>query len=331
MWARDSLPPAMITFLVLDIIAVGLRVFVRTRMSKSFGYDDWAMCFALVGYVTLCALTFVSVNNGYGADEMRPEWDPITAVKFFVASTLAYVVLVGIAKISVALVLYRIAVTNKPIRALLIASMVILMIWTTITTLIVAFQCTPLSLAWGEGTGTCLPAYVLANTGYSISTMDIASSFLYAGLPVLLLKGVQLSPRMKASIIVLLGLGIVSSIATVIRLKYLIDVANLTSATGVEAANAYLTTFVYSITELGLTIFTASLAALRPLLKFLPFGNNGKSGQSYGSSKKKSELNSNMGPPVKLDDLESSASQEHIVPEGHIQKQTQYRVEYSQV
>lgn len=58
--------------------------------------------------------------------------------------------------------------------------MVILTIWTTVTTLIVAFQCTPLPVAWGEGTGTCLPAYVLANTGYSISAMDIASSFLYA-------------------------------------------------------------------------------------------------------------------------------------------------------
>ncbi|KAI0842736.1 hypothetical protein F5Y06DRAFT_72219 [Hypoxylon sp. FL0890] len=330
MWARDSLPPAMITFLVLDVIAVGLRAFVRTRMSKSFGYDDWAMCGALVGYITLCTLTFVSIGNGYGADEVRPEWNPVTAVKFFVASTLAYVIVVYIAKISVALVLYRIAVTNKPIRLLLVISMVILTVWTIVTTLIVALQCTPLSLTWGEGTGTCLPAYVLANTGFSISAMDIASSFLYAGLPMLLLRGVQLSPRMKASIIILLGLGVVSSIATVIRLKYLIDVANLTSATGVEASNAYLTTFVYSVTELGLTIFTASLAALRPLLKFLPFGNPNSS-NGYGQSKKKSELRSDMGPPVKLDDLDTSASQEHIIPQGHIQKETQYRVEYSSV
>ncbi|KAI1412485.1 hypothetical protein F5Y13DRAFT_162794 [Hypoxylon sp. FL1857] len=330
MWARDSLPPAMITFLVLDVIAVGLRTFVRTRMSKSFGYDDWAMCGALVGYITLCALTFVSIGNGYGADEMRPEWNPVTAVKFFVASTLAYVIVVYVAKVSVALVLYRIAVTNKPIRLLLVISMVVLTIWTIITTLIVAFQCTPLSLAWGEGTGTCLPAYVLANTGYSISAMDIASSFLYAGLPVLLLKGVQLSVRMKTSVIILLGLGVVSSIATVIRLKYLIDVANLTNPTGVEASNAYLTTFVYSVTELGLTIFTASLAALRPLLKYVPFGNS-TSNNGYGHSKKKSELRSDMGPPVKLDDLDTSASQEHIIPQGHIQKETQYRVEYSNV
>lgn len=47
-WARDSLPPAIYTFLALNSIAVGLRVFVRTCMSKSFGYDDYAMVVAFV-------------------------------------------------------------------------------------------------------------------------------------------------------------------------------------------------------------------------------------------------------------------------------------------
>ncbi|KAI1390397.1 uncharacterized protein F4822DRAFT_428734 [Hypoxylon trugodes] len=344
MWeeARDSLPPVIYTFLVLDIIAVALRAFVRIRLSKSFGYDDFAMVFALVckilenrraGFILLCTFTLISLNNGYGSAEMRPEWNPITGVKFFVASTLAYVIVVYVAKVSVALVLYRIAVTNKPIQKLLIGSIVVLTIWTITSATIVGLQCQPLSMSWGEmpkdGKGTCLPAYVLANVGYSISSMDIVSSFLYSGLPILLLKGVQLSLRTKVSVMILLGLGIVSSIATVIRLKYLVDVAKLTTSVGVEASNAYLTTFVYSVTELGLTIFTASLAALRPLLKFLPFGNS--TSQGYGSSKKKSEIRSNMGPPVKLDDLDVSGSQEHIVPQGKIQKETEYEVHYSNV
>lgn len=85
---------------------------------------------------------------------------------------------------------------------------------------------------------------ILGNTGFSISAMDIISSFLYATIPIFLLRGVQLSLRMKVSVIALLGLGVVSSVATVIRLKYLVDVANLKSAVGPEAMNAYLTTFV---------------------------------------------------------------------------------------
>jgi hypothetical protein len=164
--------------------------------------------------------------------------------KYFVASTITYIVVLFVAKLSVALVLLRIAVTSKAVRILLMCSIGVLTIWTTVSTFIVAFQCVPLSMAWGVGKGTCLPAATLAATGYSISAMDISSSLLYAALPIYLLKGVQLSIKVKSSIICLLGLGVASSVVTIIRLKYLIDVGNLKEPTGVEAANAYLTTFV---------------------------------------------------------------------------------------
>ena len=36
------------TLLVSSVIACGLRIYVRTRMVKNFGFDDWAMCAALV-------------------------------------------------------------------------------------------------------------------------------------------------------------------------------------------------------------------------------------------------------------------------------------------
>ncbi|KAI0541702.1 hypothetical protein GGR58DRAFT_455868 [Xylaria digitata] len=332
-WARDSLPPAIYTFIVLNSIAVGLRIFVRTCMSKSFGYDDIAMVVAFGGFITLCALTLVSLKNGYGDIELKPQYNVSEAVRFFVASTITYVIVLYVAKLSVALVLLRIAVTSKGVRILIICSIVALTIWTTVTTLIVALQCRPLSLAWGEGTkGTCLPAAVLANTGYSISAMDIASSFLYAGLPAYLLKGVQLSTKVKASIIVLLGLGVASSVVTIIRLKYLVDVGNLKSPTGIEAANAYLTTFVYSITEVGLTLFTGSLAALRPLLKLVPFGQTtGKGYGTYGPSTKQSNVREEMGNGMKLQDFNDAESQDFIVPKGRVHKTVQYEVKYSDV
>lgn len=33
---------------VSSVIACGLRIYVRTRMVKNFGLDDWTMCAALV-------------------------------------------------------------------------------------------------------------------------------------------------------------------------------------------------------------------------------------------------------------------------------------------
>ncbi|KAI9897329.1 hypothetical protein N3K66_007185 [Trichothecium roseum] len=245
MWARDAIQPAIYVFLALNFVCVGLRVYVRTVVSKAFGYDDYAMILAYAGYVALCACTMVSVSNGYADDQPNPKYDMITAVKFFVISTIEYVILVFVAKVSVALVLYRLASnTSIVIRRVLEVSMGVMLIWTIVTSVMVGLQCRPLSLAWGVGKGTCLNPMVLGNVGYAISAMDVASSILYASLPVFLLKGVQMSSKVKISVIILLGLGIVSTVATFLRLKFLVDVANMSSSTGPEAMNAYLTTFV---------------------------------------------------------------------------------------
>jgi hypothetical protein len=36
------------TLLIASVIALGLRVYVRLRLVKNFGFDDWCMCCALV-------------------------------------------------------------------------------------------------------------------------------------------------------------------------------------------------------------------------------------------------------------------------------------------
>lgn len=132
-----------------------------------------------------------------------------------------------ISKLSVGLVLFRLAEARQYVRLSLQISMGILTVWTAITVLTVALQCRPLAAAWGEGTGTCVSGTVISNTGYSYSSMDIATSWFYAVgklgsvtsmpganisiqlLPIYLLRDVQLSLRLKTSVIILLGLGVV--------------------------------------------------------------------------------------------------------------------------
>jgi hypothetical protein len=83
------------------------------------------------------------------------------------------------AKISVALVLYRIATMAPVIRRVLVGSMAVLSVVSVTALFIFAFQCRPLSVAWGVGEGTCLPGSTIANTAYAVSAADIAFSWLY--------------------------------------------------------------------------------------------------------------------------------------------------------
>lgn len=86
--------------------------------------------------------------------------------------------------------------------------------------------------------------------------------------------------------------------------------------------------FDSSATEVGLAIFCASLAALKPLLKFIPW--------VPGSSKGTSKFDSNLeprGPSIRLQDRQvENGSEESILQNTsrNIQKTTHYEVHYEE-
>ncbi|KAL7929939.1 hypothetical protein V8C35DRAFT_330830 [Trichoderma chlorosporum] len=325
MTPRESFWSVMVAFVVLNSITVGLRLWLRIS-SRSFGYDDWATCVAFGVFLVFCAFEFRALGYGYGATEMLPGYNPVLAAEYFVIAQLLYLIAQLAAKISVALVLYRIATMAPLIRRTLMASMAVMSIVSIVTIFIFAFQCRPLSVAWGVGTGTCLPGSTIANAAYAVSAADILFSWLYGLLPIYLLWSVQISMRTKIVVSILLGFGAVSCIATILRLSYAVKVSQLSSTAAAQAVDLLLTATIYSATEVGLAIFCASLAALKPLLKFIPW----IPGSSKGTSKFESGLEP-RGPSIRLQDRQvDTGSEESILPNGHqqIQKTTHYQVSY---
>ncbi|KAM0401799.1 hypothetical protein ACHAQC_002492 [Fusarium culmorum] len=93
--------------------------------------------------------------------------------------------------------------------------------------------------------------------------MDVTISWFYALLPVYMLYKTQLRLKIKIMITVLLGRSAVSSIAIIVRIKYLVDLSRLTSASGGlathDAVEITLEGTVYSIIEIALSILAATL------------------------------------------------------------------------
>lgn len=93
---------------------------------------------------------------------------------------LLYVISQYIAKVGVALMIFRIATSSSVlIRRFIIASLVCLTLLDGVVFFIFALQCYPLSVAWGEGTGTCLSAKVVVGGSYAHSALDILLTFAY--------------------------------------------------------------------------------------------------------------------------------------------------------
>ncbi|KUI63764.1 hypothetical protein VM1G_10480 [Cytospora mali] len=112
MGLHDELVGLIIFFIVLNTITVGLRLYVRTTVTKgAFGWDDVAL---VITYYN------VAMND----------------VCYIISGTV---------KVSVALVLYRLD-TRRFIRVTLIADMIICCVWTIVATLVLGLGCLELSL-----------------------------------------------------------------------------------------------------------------------------------------------------------------------------------------
>jgi hypothetical protein len=107
----------------------------------------------------------------------------------------------GLVKLAVAMVLYRLAATKR-LRWLLIGSMVVVVIWTTVMTLFSSWICAK------GGSSNFASSQTCANVGFFRTVSNIFIDYFYALLPIHMLRGVQMSRKLKASALFLLGLGI---------------------------------------------------------------------------------------------------------------------------
>ncbi|KAK7931349.1 hypothetical protein PG985_002061 [Apiospora marii] len=258
---RGKLIGAMSTFLIVDGAALAARVYVRTRMlgRNALGLDDLVLCLTYSGFVIACAMGFTSMAYGFAADDKRPYYDKDRAEQFYYANQLTVYISSGLVKFAVALVLLRIPMTKR-VRWVLLGSMVVVAVWTVVMTLYSSWFCATKGSSNYAGSATC------SNVGYFRTSTNIIIDYFYAFLPIYMLWDVQMSFKMKASVLLLLGLGAFASSATIVKLVVII---RLIHAKAAEADDLHYDLLLWADIELGLAILATSAAALRPLLKYV--------------------------------------------------------------
>jgi hypothetical protein len=112
-------------------------------------------------------------------------------------------------KLSYAIFLLRLAIERRYVWTLR-ASMIVVTIWSTALFFWDIFQCNPVQAQWdytipGE---RCVSSQQIVAAAYALSAMTIISDWLYALLPIPMIWNVKMTKQAKATVIVLLGLGI---------------------------------------------------------------------------------------------------------------------------
>ena len=247
-----------------------------------------------------CSFVFAGVHFGLGHHNLNVPEEPqieatkvqptislsrcmLTSSQYQALITILYVVNMMFIKLSIGLFLLRLAVQKRYIWILRI-SMVIILIWSVAIVFYQFFQCKPVAFQWDNRIpgGICAPAEAFVAAAYSISVMTIVSDWLYSIMPIFMIWNVKMSVQKKFTVGLVLSLGIFASVATLIRLKYLIELAD-------PSDQLYTAThaMVWTIIEPGIAIVAASLVTIRPLL-------NSWNLQGFGSSKN----TSNYGRPA---------------------------------
>ncbi|KAI0597247.1 hypothetical protein F4775DRAFT_263937 [Biscogniauxia sp. FL1348] len=266
-----------VSFSILCTIVIVLRVYVRVRMGN-FGLEDWLMCIGYVINMAHNAIISYGTFTGIGTpDDHIP--GGATGVIYMEGAKTVFLwqvfFLSGFVfiKSSICLTLLRIAVI-KWHRITFWTLIIISVVSTLVVDIYILLQCQPIERTWGEKPGTCIPIIVSVIITFIISGLNIITDVTTALLPFLMLKKAQMARRKKLSVIAVLSLGVLASIATLCRLPF---------GTAYFAPKDYLVglgdIILWTVVECDLALIAGSLPMLAPLLR-----NKGKPNDSYKRS-----------------------------------------------
>ena len=110
-------------------------------------------------------------------------------------------------KISIALLILRIVVARHHTYVIII-SIVLVALWSLTEWLFLIFQCRPVQFQWDRTieNGFCIGNFVSAALAFSV--MSIVSDWFYALLPIPVLWSLKINLQLKASVGLLLSLGL---------------------------------------------------------------------------------------------------------------------------
>ncbi|CAI6100397.1 unnamed protein product [Clonostachys chloroleuca] len=255
-------------FLALSWIAVTLRTYTRAYLIRSFCTNDWIMLIAQVTFTIYSGFLYAGLEAGIGRHNAAIEDADreVAALKWQALAISMYIVLMLLIKLSIGFFLLRITIHMTAYVRIIRASLALIFISSAVVFFWNIFQCIPVEKQWDYRImyGQCVQPDEIVVVAYVMSAITIVTDFFYALIPIPMVWKVKMTIQAKATVVLILGMGIFASVATTVRIRLLPTMANLDDVlyAGTDA-------MIWTIIEAALAIIAASLATIRPLLRVL--------------------------------------------------------------
>ncbi|PNS13816.1 hypothetical protein CAC42_1307 [Sphaceloma murrayae] len=246
-----------VVFLALSWIAMLLRIYVRTFMVKSWGWDDTLMVLSMLTFTVECGLTFVITTRPETLTFKQLE---AVAIEILISSSM-YLATSILFKLSLAIFFLRF-LQDLWQRRVVIAGTILYSVFGITFIVLLNTQCgNPRTFFLNQISRHCGAWHIFRPLNYTYAATNALTDWIFALIPITMVRAMNIPLRARVSACFLLGLGVISSIVSLVRMKY---IEGLDLNVQLFPSPAIGTT---SCLELGLGLTAASCATLRPLFR----------------------------------------------------------------
>ncbi|KAI0018203.1 hypothetical protein F4780DRAFT_752443 [Xylariomycetidae sp. FL0641] len=218
-----------VTAIVLGVLSasiVGLRIWVRAGFSgavnRTWGMDDWLCVIGFLPFIPSVPFAVLAARYGVGthdADLASPLYS-VRAYEFVIYWELLYFISSTVIKCSIGFACIRIDKRRRILYPVCV-NMSVMVIIAVLAIIFVFANCKPLAATWNPALGTCQKAITLETVSYIVSAVQMATDWTCSIIPCFIVAHLQMPPRKKVAVVFVLGLGILASIATIVRMPLL--------------------------------------------------------------------------------------------------------------
>ncbi|KAL7777830.1 hypothetical protein CFE70_004501 [Pyrenophora teres f. teres 0-1] len=290
---QDIMVGSSVVMTIIGVSCVALRVYTRGVIVRNMGPEDWTMIAAAVFTVVFLVEIVAGAKElklGFSAMSMTPA-QMVNNIKLVLAIVVTYKMIMTLIKISILLIYLRLA---------------LLAVYQVIVIIVVFAQCTPLYKLWdffNKVEGTCIDS----NIFYHVTSLfHIIMDLWILVLPVKLIMSIPRPTREKVALYVIFGLGIVSLLASLLRLQSL-RVFTLSNDPFYDS----LPINTWSMVEVNIGILCASIPTLKPLVSK---AQRNRTQHALMRSNERAERVSNFGKTEKSEQFEQFEKPEQSQP-----------------
>ncbi|OLN87616.1 hypothetical protein CCHL11_05645, partial [Colletotrichum chlorophyti] len=256
---------------ILAIIVVGLRVYVRLKLSgpqRVWGWDDalavagWFPLWPSVVFLLLATYWGLGAHDSQVPEGMLPFYQ-VRVKEYMFYFEIIYFASSVLTKLAMAVMIIRFSSATRIYAYIIWGNMAVLGANALGCLIIMFVSCSPLAAVWNEKLGHCRIQNGWIIISYAGSVVLAMVDLTCAITPFFVLQRLQMPKGRKISVQIILGLGIFGSAAGLVRMGYYhaYDTEKYPS----ESLYNWGHTILWSVLEAGLGIIACSLPPLRKL------------------------------------------------------------------